>query len=317
MAQPTNTFDSYDAVGIREDLADVINNVSPTDTPFYSACSKTTATNKLHEWQTDALRSSASNAHIEGDTTSASARSATTRLGNYTQIIKDAVVIPGSDDAFDKAGRADEMDYQMVKVGLELRLDAEKALLDNNARVAGNSTTARELAGVPAWLTTNTSTGATGADATGDGTDARTDGTLRNFTQTLMDGNLQSIYSNSRGTNNITCLIPVAIMDTALGFTGNNNQRATVPATENRVVNVVDVYMTPWGVIDFVMSREMRSRDVLNLNMDYWKVAVARDWQEKDLASDGDYEKKQLLTEITLESCNEASSGGVFDAQAA
>lgn len=86
MAQPTNTFDSYDAVGIREDLSDVIYDISPSETPFYSACSKGKATNTFHEWQTDALRASAANAHVEGDDTTAEARTATTRLGNYTQI---------------------------------------------------------------------------------------------------------------------------------------------------------------------------------------------------------------------------------------
>ena len=79
MAQPTNTFDSYDAVGIREDLEDIIYDVSPEETPFYSACAKVKATNTFHEWQTDSLRSSASNANIEGNEITADARTATSR----------------------------------------------------------------------------------------------------------------------------------------------------------------------------------------------------------------------------------------------
>jgi len=86
MAQPSNTFDSYDAVGIREDLSDIIYDVSPEETPFYTKCKKVTATNSLHEWQTDSLRAAGANAHIEGDATTATARTATSRLGNYTQI---------------------------------------------------------------------------------------------------------------------------------------------------------------------------------------------------------------------------------------
>lgn len=109
MAQLTNTFDSYDAVGIKEDLQDVIYDISPEDTPFYSTCQKVKARNTFHEWQTDALRSSAANAHIEGDATTAEARTATSRLGNYTQIFKNAVIIPGTDEGLDKAGRAKEM----------------------------------------------------------------------------------------------------------------------------------------------------------------------------------------------------------------
>ena len=316
MAQPTNTFSSYDMVGIREDLTDVIHDVSPTDTPFYSSCAKTKATNTYHEWQTDALRSSAANAHIEGDDTVATARTATTRLGNYTQIFKDAVVTSGTDMALDKAGRGDEMDYQLVKVGREIRLDIEKALLDNQARVAGSDVLARKLAGVPAWLYTNTvfESGSSGADPAGTGADARTDdGTPVAFSQARMNTCLQSIWENSNGTNNLTVLLNAFQMNKALSFVGNNNQRANIPATSAKVVNVVDVYMTPWGTVDFVMSRECRARDVLVLNMEYFKIPVARGFETEPLAKTGDNEKRQIVTELTLESCNEKASGGVFD----
>jgi len=109
MTQKTNTFDSYDANGIRESLEDVIYDVSPEETPFYRKCGKVKATNTFHEWQTDALRSSAANAHIEGDETTAEARTATVRRGNYTQIFKNAVVIPDTDEGLNKAGRSAEM----------------------------------------------------------------------------------------------------------------------------------------------------------------------------------------------------------------
>jgi hypothetical protein len=144
MAQPTNTFDSYEAKGIREDLENVIYDISPEETPFYSSMKKVSASNTFHEWQTDALRSSTGNAHIEGDDTTAEARTATTRMGNYTQIFKNAVVIPDTDVGLDKAGRTAEMAYQTLKIAKEQKLDIEKALFDNNAHVAGNATTARE-----------------------------------------------------------------------------------------------------------------------------------------------------------------------------
>ena len=243
MAQPTNTFDSYDAVGIREDLEDVIYDVSPEETPFYSACAKVKAANTLHEWQTDALRSSAANAHIEGDATTATARSATSRLGNYTQIFKNAVVIPDTDEGLKKAGRAAEVAYQMLKTAKEQKLDIEKALFDNNARVAGNSTTARELAGAPVWLITNTSFGSGGADATGDGTDARTDGTQAAFSQTRFDSVMQSIWE--QGGNPDSVYLSAFQMNVALGFAGNNNQRSTVKAEDERVIKHMDVYVTP------------------------------------------------------------------------
>ena len=243
MAQPSNSFDSYDAVGIREDLEDVIYDVSPEETPFYSACAKVKAANTLHEWQTDALRSSAANAHIEGDATTATARTATSRLGNYTQIFKNAVNIPDTDEGLKKAGRAAEIAYQMLKTAKEQKLDIEKALFDNNARVAGNSTTARELAGAPVWLITNTSFGSGGADATGDGTDARTDGTQAAFSQTRFDSVMQSIWE--QGGNPSSCYLSAFQMNVALGFAGNNNQRSTVKAEDERVIKHMDVYVTP------------------------------------------------------------------------
>ena len=312
MAQPSNTFDSYDAVGIREDLSDIITNVSPEETPFFTKARKTTARNTLHEWQTDSLRASAANAHIEGDATSAEARTATTRLGNYTQIFKNAVVVPDTDEGLNKAGRAAEIAYQTLKIAKEQKLDIEKALFDNNARVAGNSTTARELAGAPAWLTTNiTNTGTGGSDATGDGTDARTDGTQTAFSQTDFDSCMQSIWEN--GGNPDTVYLSAFQMNVALGFTGNNNQRSNVQAGDERVIKSLAVYVTPWGTVEFVPSRENRSRDVFIMQDDMWEVATLRPTKNVELAKNGDNTTRQVLTELTLVCKNEAASGMVVD----
>jgi hypothetical protein len=314
MAQPTNTFDSYDAVGIREDLSDVITTISPEETPLYTKSGKTRARNTLHEWQTDSLRASAANAHIEGDATTAGAATATTRLGNYTQIFKNAVVVPDTDEGLDKAGRAREIAYQTLKIAKEQKLDIEKALFDNNARVAGNSTTARELAGAPAWLTSNTDFGDNeGADPTGDGTDARTDETttLQAFDQTRFDGVMQSIWEN--GGNPDTVYLSAFQMNKALSFTGNNNQRSAVQAGDERVIKSLAVYVTPWGTVEFMPSRENRSRDVFIMQDDMWEVATLRPTKNVALAKTGDNTTRQVVTELTLVCKNEAANGGVFD----
>lgn len=311
MAQPSNTFDSYDMVGIREDLQDAIYNVDPDETPFFSKCAKVTAKNTLHEWQTDSLRSSGANAHIEGDETTATARTATVRLNNQTQIFKDAVTIPDTDTGLDKAGRAREMAYQLVKTGKEIRLDIEKALFDNNAKVAGNSTTAREFAGVPTWLTTNTAAGATGADPTGDGSDIRTDGTAEAFTQTRLDGVLQSIWESGGKPSGI--YLSASQMNKALGFEGSNNSRATIDASKTKVINAIDVYQTPWGTVEFRMSRECRPRDVFVIQDDKWCIGVLRPFKTTEMAKTGDSTKRQIVTEMTLVSKNEKASGAVYD----
>ena len=314
MAQPANTFDSYDAVGIREDLSNVIHNISPEETPFYSKSAKKSAKNTLVEWQTDSLRASAANAHIEGDATAGEARSATTRLGNYTQIFKNAVVVPDTDEGLDKAGRAKEVAYQTLKIAKEQKLDIEKALFDNNARAAGNSTTARELAGAPAWITTNTDHGANeGADPTGDGTDARTDETttLVAFSQARFDGVMQSIWEE--GGKPDTVYLSAFQMNVALGFTGNNNQRSAVQAGDERVIKSLAVYVTPWGSVEFMPSRENRSRDIFIMQDDLWEIASLRGTKNVALAKTGDNTTRQVVTELTLCAKNEAGNGGIFD----
>mgnify|MGYP001142583479 CR=1 FL=1 len=317
MAQPTNTFDSYDAVGIREDLQDVIYDISPEETPFYSACKKVKASNTCHEWQTDALRSSAANAHVEGDDTVASAATATSRLGNYTQIFKNAVSIPDTDEGLKKAGRAAEIAYQTLKIAKEQKLDIEKALFDNNARAAGNSTTARELAGAPAWLITNTVFGANeGADPTGDGTNARTDETtaLTASSQTKFDTVMQSIWE--QGGKPDVVYLSAFQMNKALDFTGMNNQRSTIGAAvggTNAVVNAMDVYVTPWGTVEFMPTRENRSRDVFIMQSDMWAVGVLRPTKNSALAKTGDSSRRQVLTELTLVCKNEKASGIIAD----
>ena len=314
MAQPSNTFDSYDAVGIREDLSDVITNISPEETPFYTKARKTRARNTLHEWQTDSLRASAANAHIEGDATTADARSSTTRLGNYTQIFKNAVVVPDTDEGLDKAGRAREIAYHTLKIAKEQKLDIEKALFDNNARAAGNSTTARELAGAPAWLVSNVDfqSGNGGANPIGDGTNARTDdGTPTAFSQTKFDTVMQSIWEN--GGKPDTVYLSATQMNIALGFTGNNNQRSQVQAGDERVIKSLSVYVTPWGTVEFMPSRENRARDVFIMQDDMWEVATLRPTKNVALAKTGDNTTRQVVTELTLVCKNEAASGIIAD----
>ena len=314
MAQPSNTFDSYDAKGIREDLENVIYDISPEETPFYSSAKKVSASNTLHEWQTDSLRSSAANAHIEGDDTTANAMTATARLGNYTQIFKNAVIIPDTDSGLDKAGRATEMAYQTLKIAKEQKLDIEKALFDNNARVAGSASAARELGGVGSFMTTNVNNvGTSGANPTGSvpGATARTDGTQTVFTQADFDLTMQECWEN--GGRPDTVYLSAFQMNKALGFAGNNNQRSTVKAASEGVINHMDVYVTPWGTVEFTPTRENRGRDVFIMQSDMWACGVLRATKNTALAKTGDNTKRQVLTELTLISKNEKASGLVAD----
>lgn len=315
MSQPANTFDSYDVKGIREDLENVIYDISPEETPFYSSLKKVKASNTYHEWQTDSLRSSAANAHIEGDDTAGEARTATTRLGNYTQIFKNAVIIPDTDEGLDKAGRAAEMAYQVLKIAKEQKLDIEKALFDNNKYEVGSATAARELAGCGAYVKSNVANigGSGGANPTGavPGNTARTDGTATVFTQADFDTVMQGIWES--GGNPDTVYLSAFQMNLALGFTGYNNQRSHIEATSKTVVKAVDIYVTPWGTVEFTPSRENRGRDVWIMDSDMWAAGVLRPTKNTELAKTGDSTKRQVLTELTLISKNEAASGLVAD----
>ena len=192
MAQPANSFSQYDGIGNREDLVDVIYNVDPTETPFLTRCSKVSASNVTHEWQTDTLAAATdSNVVIEGDDATTDASVPTVRLNNVCQISDKVARVTGTQEAMDSAGRDNEMAYQMIKRGKELKRDMESSLVANNAKVAGSDVLARELGGLGSWIATNDDFEATGASPTGNGSNARTDGALRPFTELQLNNVFQ------------------------------------------------------------------------------------------------------------------------------
>lgn len=310
MTQPADTFSSYDAIGNREDLSDVIYDISPTATPFMTGIARTTSTATFHEWQTDSLASaSGTNFVIEGDDATTDATAATTRLGNYTAISDKVPRVTGTQRANESAGRGDEMDYQIVKRGKELKRDVETILLNNNARVAGNDTTARECAGVESWIATNTSAGSGGADPTGDGTDARTDGTQR----ALAEADLETVLAGCADEGGEPTKIMVGSFNKQAMSALSGNASRFVDGQEQTLSPAVHVYRSDFGDLEIVYNRFQRARSLLVLDMDLWAMATLRDFQTTDLAKTGDTDRKQLLVEYTLEAQNEAANGIVAD----
>ncbi len=311
MAQPTNTFDTYDSVGEREDLSDVIYSISPTDTPFISSAAKTKATAVLHEWQTDALAAAATNnAVIEGDEATLDAVTATTRLSNSSQIMDKTVVITGTQEAVDKAGRASELAYQIAKKAKELKRDMEATVTGNQAEVTGNASTARKLGSLGAWVATNDDLSSAGSPASGGaGNTARTDGTQRVFTEASLKSVIKSVW-NAGGDPSMIMVGPFNKQKLS-GFTGNSTRfDAGADAT---LYTSVDVYASDFGQLQVVPNRFSRDRDAYVLDMNYWAIAFLRDFTMHELSKTGDSEKRQLLVEATLESRNEAASGMVAD----
>jgi hypothetical protein len=310
MAQPTNTFDTYDSVGEREDLSDVIYSISPTDTPFLSSAAKTKATAVLHEWQTDALASAVTtNAVIEGDEATLDASTATARLSNSCQIMDKTVVITGTQESVDKAGRASELAYQIAKKAKELKRDMEANLTGSIAEVTGSATAARKMGTLGAWVITNDDKASDGTTGAGIGNTKRTDGTARAFTESSLKTVIKSVW-NAGGDPSMIMVGPFNKQKLS-GFTGNSTRfDAGADAT---LYTSVDVYASDFGQLQVVPNRFSRDRDAYVLDMDYWGVAFLRDFSMHELAKTGDSEKRQLLVEATLESRNEGASGLVAD----
>lgn len=310
MAQVSGTFSKYDAVGLREDLSDIIYNISPTDTPFMSSIAKTKATAVNHEWQLDSLAAaSATNAQIEGDEVSFSAPSSTVRRGNVTQIATKSVIISGTLEAVNKAGRNSELAYQISKASKELKRDMETSLCDNNAQVAGDDSTAREFSGLGSWLKSNQSAGAGGSAPGTSGTNARSDGTQRAFTEDQLKTVIKSVWDN--GGDPTLVMVGSFNKQKLSGFTGGSTRFD--PAENKRLVAAVDVYESDFGALQVTPSRFQRARDAFVVTPDLFAVAFLRDFSLEDLAKTGDAMKQFLLTEYTLESRNEAGSGIVAD----
>jgi len=312
MAIVANTFTRYSAVGIREDLSNVIYNISPEETPFISNIGRENVKNTYFEWQTDSLAAaSASNAALEGDdVASFTAVSPTSRIGNYTQISTKNVVISGTLEALDKAGRRSELTYQLAKLGSELKRDMESALLANQSPVAGNTTTARRTAGLPAFIKTNTDFGSGGADTAGIA--ARTDGTQRAFTETLLKTVIAEVWE-SGGTPKML-MVGSHNKQVASGFTGIATRFRDVPAGQQaQIVGAADVYVSDFGTVNIVPNRFQRARDAFVVDPQYASMAVLRPIQQMELAKTGDAEKRLMLVEYGLKVNNEAAHGIVAD----
>lgn len=315
----TTTFDTYLSVGIREDLIDVIYNISPTDTPFVSNVASGSAKGTYHEWQKDDLAAPEDNPVPEGADAAPQALTPTTRLGNYCQINEKTFVISGTDLVADNAGREVEMAYQEAKKGLELRKDVEHVCVAVNKGSssgtgnAGGSPAAREAGTILSWISTNTNFDATsGVDPAGDGTDGRTDSSAtRPFTEALLTDIIDKIYLTG-GNPDVIMANTQQKRIISQEFSGSADSRESMTA-DKRIINAVDFYESDYGVLSVVPNRYMRQSDVFVLDTSMWEVSYHRPYMTHDLAKTGDNEKKQMLVEWTLTSREEAASGGVFD----
>ena len=313
MAIVANTFTSHSGVGIRESLADIISNISPEEVPFQSNVGSENVSNTYFEWQTDTLASTSTTPVIDGDDVSSfDATSATTRVGNYTHILRRTTIVADNFSALDLAGRNDELSFQIAKRGKELRRDIEATLTANNAQVAGNSSTARETGGLGAWIATNASAGTGGALATGNGTTARTDGTQRDLTEAMVKDVMQQAFT-SGGQPSILMVGPHN-KTVVSGFAGIAAQRYQAPSdSPTTIIGAADVYLSDFGTLNVVANRFSPERTAYLLDPEYASVCYLRPIQNVALSKTGDAEKSMVLAEFGLKVTNEAAHGVVAD----
>lgn len=316
MAIVAGTYTRFAAIGVREDLSNVISDISPEETPFISNIGKEKVKNTFFEWQTDALAgASTTNAVVEGDDAAFTTPTPTTRLGNYTQISRKTLIVSGTLEAVDKAGRKSEEAYQIAKYGAELKRDMETMALANQAAVVGNTTTPRRSAGLPAFLTSNVSRGATGANGVltnGVVTTAATDGTQRAFTEALLKGVLQSVWVN--GGKLKMLMVGPFNKTVASTFTGIAAQRYNAEgAKATTIIGAADIYVSDFGNVTIVPNRFQRERDAFVLDPEYASIATLRPMARTALAKTGDADKSMLTVEWALKVKNQAAHGVIAD----
>lgn len=328
MAQVANTFETYDSVGNREELANRIYQITPEETPLISLIGRESVASTHPEWQTDELASPDLNNNVpEGNDWSYDASSVTTRVGNYTQISEKSVVVSRTQDKTNKAGRRSELAYQVSKRGVELRTDMEVILLSNQASSAGsgNGATNRKLGGLRAWLASNDDMGSGGSSGgfnSGTGiVDAATNGTQRAFTKAILDSIILTAYN--AGGNPTACMVSPYVKTVFSTFMDDSN--VSQPRTDykrsgqNAIIASAEIYKSDFGEIRMIPNRQMAragasiARNAFLLDPRMVKVGIFDDIMTHKPAKTGDAEKRVLNVEYTLKVKNEKAHAVAAD----
>jgi hypothetical protein len=310
-----STFLTYDTVGDREDLTDIISNISPQKTPLYSMAGRGVATNTLHEWQTDSLAApNTANAHLEGDDAEFTALTPTVRLGNYVQISRKTLIISDTQKKIKKAGRKNEVAYQAQKQSVELRRDIEAIMFENIGADAGSEAVERKTGTLLAFIKTNVDKEATGTNPvyTTVPTDPRNDGAQRAITEDMVKNVAQLGWTEGA---DFSTIFAGAFNKTKISaFTGIADKVFNLAsAKQATIIGAADVYVSDFGTFKVVPSRWQRARDVFFVDPEYIEVMFLRGFELIPLARTGSAEKRLLEVEWGLRVKNEKALGLIAD----
>lgn len=301
------TYDNVNA--IREDLSNIIYDISPVDTPFMSNIGRDTASNTYFEWQQDSLAAAdTTNAAIEGAAAGDMGFDATVRTANYTQISTKVVSVSGTADATDNAGMRSLMAYETAKKAKELKRDMEAILTSNQAGVAGNNSTARKTAGLPTWLCNNyQANGATvssmsGASGNGYPSTAWTSlstSTDVALTETMLKTAIQQVWED--GGDPKVFMVNAYNKTVASAFAGLADQRMmNTGVAPLKIIATADVYLGDFGEVAIVPNRFQPGNFAFVLDPEYASVSYLRPFRTIDIAKTGDFDKKELVVEYGL-----------------
>lgn len=309
MTIATGTFTTYSAIGMREDLSDVIDNVAPTDTMFLSALRKEKCNARKFEWQTDTLASAANNAQIEGDDiASFTAITPTVRWDNYCQISSKNFALSVTEEVVDKAGRDSEIAYQTLNKIKEIKRDQNFALIQNGTYNAGAAATARQTRGLAGWITQGSVGAGVGAFPVPSTNTAAVAGTGRAFTETLLKSAMQAAWT--AGGQPGVAYMRAADKVLASAFTGNATRYQKAETAELNAA--VDVYVSDFGTIKLVAERQIDAAVYL-VDHDHVSLVTLRPLSREVLAKTGDAEKRLVVTEYGLKMKNKDAHAQVRD----
>jgi hypothetical protein len=323
MAQVANTFETYDAVGNREELADKIYQITPAEVPFLSLIGRKSVDSIHPEWQTDTLATPSTENNVpEGNDWSFDAITPTTRVGNYCQISEKSIIISNTQEVTSKAGRKSELAREMVKRGRELKTDMEVTLLSNQGSSAGsgNAATNRTLGGFRAWITTNDSLSGSSGSFSNGLVVAATNGSQRAFTKAILDEIILSTY-NAGGNADVFMCSPYVktVFSKLLDDSDIVPTRKDLKSGQATLVAAADAYQSDFGLITVVPNRQMAragaavARNAFLIDPSMVTMGVFRDIKKRMPATTGDAEKRVLNVEYTLVVNNEAAHGCAAD----
>ena len=318
MPLSTNAQSVYGVTTIREDLQDALVSISSTETPLIASIGTRSIDNTLFEWPVVSLAApDTANRVLEGENAPGNdAPTNAVRLQNYSQISDKTVEVSDTAEAVNGAGDAQTLAKQIAYKLRELKRDMERMLVDNVGALAGNTTTARRTAGLPAFLRTNVARGAGGANAALSGTTAgfpnagATDGTLRALTETQLRTVIAACWDAGAEPSIVLCSSGVK-QKISSAFTGSATKFKNID--DKKIVGAVDIYVSDFGELQIVPSRFIRTRDVFVLDPSYARVAYLQKTKQRELARTGHAERRLISVEYGLQVDTEAAHGIIAD----